>query len=402
MTSVCIASAGLGHVNRGIEVWANSMASALNRRGCEVALCRGAAPVAEAYECHLPCLQRNAITAKWLVRLMPKRFFWRLGFGSTYAVEQTTFALRLMGYLRRKRFDVLHVQDPPVARLVQWAQRNGLLSTRTILGHGTDEPLDYLQNFDFLQHLSPYHLEEAKQRYCWKPTWTAIPNFVDTQRFAPRICREVRQRLGLPIEATVVMTAAAITKEVKRVDRLLAEFKTLIDETGHGYDIRLLIAGSRTHDTASLIQEGEAQLGDKVRFLVDVAAEEMPALYNAADVFVLASDREMMPIALLEAIASGLPCIVNQADVLRWMIGPGGSAIDMSTVGRLSQEMKHLVSNQELRWELGRSSRRHCLENFSEDSIIDQMLAYYDFVAGYQLGSRSVFQAAVPGNMAQL
>jgi len=50
----------------------------------------------------------------------------------------------------------------------------------------------------------------------------------------------------------------------------------------------------------------------------------------------LCSLKEMMPIALLEAIASGLPCIVNRHPVLEWITGPGGEAIDMTQTGALA------------------------------------------------------------------
>ncbi len=394
MSGICIASAGLGHVNRGIEVWAKSTAAALSRRGCDVKLCRGAAPIVASYESHVPCFQRGAGTARWLAKVAPKRFFWRLGFGSPYAIEQTSFALRLFGYLKSNGFSILHVQDPPVARLMQWANRRGLIRTRTILGHGTDESLAFIRHFDFLQHLSPYHLEEAKGRACWKPSWTAIPNFVDTQRFAPRSRPEVRERLGIPTNATVIMTAAAITQDVKRVDRLLSEFKILKDQLEPTADVRLLVVGGKAHDTAKLIQYGKSQLRGSVTFLVDVASEEMPSLYNSADVFVLASDREMMPIALLEATASGLPCIVNKHSVLQWMIGPGGTSIDMAVEGRLAQEMKRFADSGQARAELGRQSRMHCLNHFSEDRVVEQILTYYKFVTSFQGDKTGICQVS--------
>src|SRR5439155_20182003 len=117
---------GLGHVTRGIEVWAASLARALHSRGCAVTLCKGAGQPDAPFEKVFPCWQRDEARTRRLVRLLPARLFWRLGLASTYGVEQMTFALGLIRFLRRGRIDILHVQDPPLARLAQFAARLGL------------------------------------------------------------------------------------------------------------------------------------------------------------------------------------------------------------------------------------------------------------------------------------
>ena len=120
-----------------------------------------------------------------LVRRMPRRGLWRLGVGSGYGVEQTTFAIGLLAHLRRESIHILHVQDPRVALIVQRARQLGWVSTRSILGHGTNEAPEFLQKFTYLQHLAPHHLEQVRAAGVWKPTWTAIPNFINTDMFHP-------------------------------------------------------------------------------------------------------------------------------------------------------------------------------------------------------------------------
>ena len=86
----------------------------------------------------------------------------------------------------------------------------------------------------------------------------------------------------------------------------------------------LVVAGGREHDTDELVAQGHRLLGDRLRTLVGFPRERMPDLYRSADVFALTSLMEMMPIALIEATASGLPCLVNKHPVLEWISGPGG------------------------------------------------------------------------------
>jgi glycosyltransferase involved in cell wall biosynthesis len=103
----------------------------------------------------------------------------------------------------------------------------------------------------------------------------------------------------------------------------------------------------------------------------------MPALYRMANVFVLGSLKEMMPIALLEATASGLPCIVNSHPVMQWMTGKGGMAIALSAESALSEGLERLLSEPDATDRLGRQAREHCVAQFSRDQVVSDIEAYY-------------------------
>ena len=109
----------------------------------------------------------------------------------------------------------------------------------------------------------------------------------------------------------------------------------------------------------------------------------MAELYRTADLFVLCSLFEMMPIALLEATASGLPCLVHRHPIMQWMTGPGGQAIDMSTAGELAAALQPMIEDAARRRQLGAAAREHCLANFSRDRVVDQILEYYKFVMAH-------------------
>ncbi len=199
---IAIASSGLGHVARGIETWALDLAQALARHAAtsagaadiEVTLF-AAAPLPDcsspvttgstgfdgidgkqwestklmttihAKPCSLsleivPCFKRGGRAAGWLARWMPG-FTWRWGLKSTYGWEQFTFWRNLAPRLRRGGYDILHVQDPMLAYWCRIWRRRGRLATREILAHGTEEPPEFLAQFEFVQHLAPWHLEST-------------------------------------------------------------------------------------------------------------------------------------------------------------------------------------------------------------------------------------------------
>jgi glycosyltransferase involved in cell wall biosynthesis len=375
-----VASSGLGHVSRGIEAWAADLGAALTERGLPVLLCKGGGVAERPFERVVPCWQRDSARTKRLLRWLPRRFIWRFGLGGAYEIEQLTFSRQLVRLLRRERVDILHVQDPFVARFVQRARSLGLVRTKTILAHGTEEPLSVLGRIEYLQHLAPWHLEQARLAGVWKPSWTAIPNFIDTTLFAPGRSPSLRAELNIPENSLILLSVAAIKRHHKRVDHLVAEFARL-REAAPDLPAWLVVAGGWETETDELVAEAKERLGDRVRFLVRFPRSRMPELYRAADVFCLGSLMEMMPIALLEATASGLPCLVNRHPVMEWMIGPGGEAIDMAAPGVLAAALERLLRSADERPRLSAAARQHCVENFSRDAVVDQILAYYEVVA---------------------
>lgn len=260
-----------------------------------------------------------------------------------------------------------------------------------------------------------------------------MPNFVDCEVFRPAADvagkQALRQALGVPSDTLVVGCVAAVKKHHKRIDYLIREFhQWAVDSrqstealnprvnrppyTVHrpqhsGY---LLIAGAKTGETDELITLAESLIPGRYKILTDLGRDRMPDLYRAMDVFVLTSLFEMMPIALLEALASGLPAITNDHPVLTWMTGAvgsgqwavdsgqshrqpstvyrqpspvprllstgvGGTAIDMSEDGALTHALAELTPE----WiaEHGRQARERALQMFSREVVISQYVDYY-------------------------
>lgn len=378
---IAVASSGLGHVARGVEAWAADLGRALAVRGEQVVLCKGGGSIEADYERVLPCWQRTAPRTQHLAR-WTKHGLWRWGLSSTYELEEATFTWNLLKVLRCDRIDILHVQDPHIAFFVQRANQLGWVRTRAILGNGTNEPYPFLKRIKYLHHLAPYYLEEAKAAGIWKPTWTAIPNFIDTDVFRPDQGLALRSELGIPASGLLVLCAAAIQRTHKRIHHLLDEFHCLVQKNP-ALPVWLVIAGGRESDTDEIVAYGRAKLADRVRFLVQFPRARMPQLYASANIFALCSLREMLGIVLLEATASGLPCLVHRHPVLEWAAGAGGKVVDMGEPGALTAAMLEVLSNPETRCELGRKGREYCQATFSRDRVVDQILSYYRFVLSH-------------------
>jgi glycosyltransferase involved in cell wall biosynthesis len=139
-----------------------------------------------------------------------------------------------------------------------------------------------------------------------------IPVPIDTQAFRPPDEGDralARVELNLAPEAFTVCYVGHLERR-KAVERLVEAFAKLLDERSGAR--LLLVGGGRRgvpEDTEPALRGLVVQLGleDAVRFC-GVQPDPRPFL-RAADVFVLPSFREGMPNALLEAMASGLPCV---------------------------------------------------------------------------------------------
>jgi glycosyltransferase involved in cell wall biosynthesis len=373
-----VASSGLGHIARGIETWASDLGIALSKRGHDVRLYQGGGtpPAYGEVLANLP--RESAANAAWAARF-PRALGWRLGANAGYPLEQSTFAWSLFRALRRRPADILHVQDPLVALRLDQFRRRGWIDTRTILAHGTEEPGSFLERIRYLQHLSPTQLDRWRAEGIWRPTWTAIGNFVDTERFRPGDAARVRAELGIPDHAAMILTLAAIKRPHKRIDWLLAAM-TALRARHPETPFVLVVAGGREPDTDEIIREGTALLGESVRFLVRHPRAEIPDLCRAADVFMLASLFEMMPIALLEAAASGLPCVTHDEPTLRWMTGAGGVPTQMDNIDAVIAAVQPLLADPAHRGRTAALARAHAVAEFGEEAIVQRYLEYYEQV----------------------
>lgn len=126
-----------------------------------------------------------------------------------------------------------------------------------------------------------------------------LRNGVDLGLFRPGDREASRRRLGVP-------------------GRLLLSVGNLVPLKGHDLVIQampalsgatLFIVGDGPEEVALKALAQSCGVADRVRFLGRVAQPDLPALYGAADVLVLASSREGWANVLLEAMACGTPVV---------------------------------------------------------------------------------------------
>ncbi len=193
-----------------------------------------------------------------------------------------------------------------------------------------------------------------------------IPNGVDTSRFHPDPDARARVRQQLGIGEEFVWLAAGRLMWKKDYPTLLAAFRS----TGGV----LLIAGEGPQEA-----ELRAAAPEGVRFLG--TRNDIPELMQAVDAFVLSSVVEGLPVALLEAAASGLVCVATDVGGVRELL-PASSVVPPGQPAELAEKMRSVIRMPvECRKAAGDALRARVLADYDIDAAVTRWLALYREVA---------------------
>jgi len=199
----------------------------------------------------------------------------------------------------------------------------------------------------------------------------SIPNGVDTGRFAPLAPAQkkaLRSRLALPAEARIVIFVGRLAPE-ERVDLLTGIWRSVRQAVPRAL---LLILGSGPEE-AGLKQRA----GDGILFLG--SQPDVTPYLQAADLFVLPSAAEGLSLALLEALACGLPVIATSVggnpEVIRhletgWLTPPDDPPA-------LTEAIVTLLEDEKLQSKLRENARAHAVQNYSLVKMADRLLDLY-------------------------
>lgn len=180
-----------------------------------------------------------------------------------------------------------------------------------------------------------------------------IPGGVRADRFRNVSRADARRDLGLKESDRVIVMVARLSPEKNHVLLLDAfeEVRKRIPEA------RLLIVGGGPEQAAIVERIGRLGLAGCVNMLG--VRHDIPQVLSASDVFVLTSDREALPIAVLEAMAAGLPIVATNVGDLYTVIEDGinGRLIPPGDVEGFANATISLLQNPELSTLMGRNNR---------------------------------------------
>ncbi|MAG58836.1 MAG: hypothetical protein CMJ83_21310 [Planctomycetes bacterium] len=107
-----------------------------------------------------------------------------------------------------------------------------------------------------------------------------------------------------------------------------------------------------------------------MQLLGEIGGDRLPDLYRAADLLVLPTRGDNLPVAVLEAAASGLPAVGTRVGGVPEEVldGKSGLLVSPGDEAALAAEMAALLSDPSLRTSFGRAAREHAVTRFSRSA----------------------------------
>lgn len=141
---------------------------------------------------------------------------------------------------------------------------------------------------------------------------------------------------------------------------LLDALKILKDKGMHP---ELKIAGTGRNEKDIKEYVNMLGLDENVNFCGFI--RDIPDFLAGLDIYVLPSLTENFPNTLVEAVFSGLPCIAFNTGGIPEVIGDAGILIEKKDTAGLADQLEKLITNPDLRKELGEKAKKRALENFN-------------------------------------
>jgi glycosyltransferase involved in cell wall biosynthesis len=181
---------------------------------------------------------------------------------------------------------------------------------------------------------------------------------------------EARYLLGLPDHRPVVAFVGRVTG-IKRPDRMLEVARRV---RAARPDVRFLVCGEGDRLAATV--EEAAAAGLDVTFLPWRA--DVESVYAAADLVLLTSDNEGMPVCLIEAGLSGRPVVATDVGGVAEVVvhGETGLLAPPDPV-KLATGVLRLLADEDLRRRMGRTARWETARRFGGERLLSDITELY-------------------------
>ncbi|MFJ1253085.1 glycosyltransferase [Cupriavidus sp. CuC1] len=199
-----------------------------------------------------------------------------------------------------------------------------------------------------------------------------MPNGIDTAQFCPdAVAGETcRKDLGLGQDDRLILNVGRLAPEKSQA--LLIEAFASLDADSR---TRLMIAGNGSERDA--LAQAIRRHGLEGRVMLPGVRRDITALLNAADLFVLSSDIEGMPLALGEALACACPVVSTDAAGVADLLGECGEIVPRGNVQALASAMRRALEAGPGTPAQQAARRQRIVSRFGLQSVAGRWLACY-------------------------
>jgi glycosyltransferase involved in cell wall biosynthesis len=189
------------------------------------------------------------------------------------------------------------------------------------------------------------------------------------------ILQAVRHRYQLPDRFIFFVSTLEPRKGINTLIEAFAQLAPVLPE------VKLVITGQRGWYTERLFAQIERlQLTPLIQLTNYVPDEDLPALYNCAEVLAFPSRYEGFGLTVLEAMACGTPVVCSNSSSLPEVAGDAGLLIPPDDVSALAKALEHVLTDAALRQRLKTQGLQQAAR-FSWQRTAQETLAVYERLA---------------------
>jgi glycosyltransferase involved in cell wall biosynthesis len=324
------------------------------------------------------------------------------------AIYQLNVARQLPVLLEKEKFDIIHSNHahmPDLGLKLRKVRGNSITTVHTTMSsqfQGIKRSQGYIDHMDgsermvrfgypFLSVIERYYLNKTDnmifvsdfirkdvERILGRapPRGAIVRNGVDLERFGNTSApRENPEKLNIMYCGRLLA--------LKGLNNLMEAF-AIVHKSNPNTHLTLVGGGDAVQwaETAKLsgVPEGAITFTGQRKY------EEMPGIINNADIFVLPSISESMPLSLLESMACGRACVASRVGGIPEIItnGQDGFLVAPANSKELADCLTRLADDSRLRAEFGRRARERIVNHFSLKDMVRQTRDMFVSVAGGQ------------------
>ncbi len=278
--------------------------------------------------------------------------------------------------MREFRPDTVHAHLPVSGMLARLFKH--LLGYRLVYTEHITLPL--LHPLTRLAHRASWVLDDAAVS-CSRGVADSLPrtsvivdNGIDAN-LPPAAAVGLRPALGLPADSKVLLCVANFRPQ-KNHPLLLRAFDRAVQQGGMDGWHLVLVGQDASERPACQALANKLASARQIHFAGK--RTEASAWMGEADAFVLSSDEEGLPLALLEAMRASLAAVVTAVGGMPQVVTPQtGFVVPRGDEAALASALHQLATDPTLRTRLGSSARDRFLAHYTQDAMLDQLEQLY-------------------------
>ncbi|WP_156916060.1 glycosyltransferase [Psychromonas arctica] len=222
--------------------------------------------------------------------------------------------------------------------------------------------------------------KELSEQVGFKNKIVTVYTPVSLARFIYADRTGVRNRLELEA-SDIVITTVGHCVPVKGWDIAIEAFAKVCKKIPQA---KLLFVGAKKSSLYSqelFTKITEYNLGNKVIFTG--IRHDIPEILSASDLFILPSRSEGMPAALIEAMATGLPCVATRSGGISEVIehGQNGLLFDRENADDLAEKIISIMLNPDLNSQFSQMAKQD-LQKYEISTYVNIVINHYEDLLG--------------------